>query len=496
MRFDTSMQVRLEQRMKLAPRMIQSMEILQLPLLALQERIEQEMLSNPVLELEEPTETEAYEGPENGVTPEQAEATAERTEGEQVLQIGEDNSKKDDFQRIEGLNDFGDYLDRSEYIKSQPAQERDRKLEAMQNTAAPDQSLTDRLLQQWSFIECPPLIQKAGRVIIEHIEDTGYLSLPLEELIEHVREPITKSQMENALRLVQTLEPSGVGARALPECLLIQLRNDPADRGLEIELVTNYLKDIENNRFPAIVRKTGRSLEEIKAAIVHLGKLHPRPGLAVSNRHIPYIIPDIFIEYDEIADQYTARLADGSTPNLRINNMYASMIKQGQLPTTAKEFLQNSVRSAKWLIESIEQRKATLLRVVNLVIRTQRDFLDHGPLHLHPLPMVDVAAELGIHVGTVSRAVSGKYMQTPNGIFPLRYFFSGGTETAGGESVSWDAIKAQLQEIVNAEDKNNPLNDDELVEKLTQAGITVARRTVAKYRALLNIPPARRRKEF
>jgi RNA polymerase sigma-54 factor len=170
--------------------------------------------------------------------------------------------------------------------------------------------------------------------------------------------------------------------------------------------------------------------------------------------------------------------------------------ENGEVPADAKSFLQNSVRSARWLIESIEQRKATLMRVVNHVLKTQRDFFDQGPLHLKPLPMVDVADVLGIHVGTVSRAVSGKYLQTPIGIFPLRYFFSGGTETAAGEGVSWDAVKAKLQEIIETEDKTNPLRDDELVKKLKDQGLTLARRTIAKYRNLMQIPPARRRKIF
>jgi RNA polymerase sigma-54 factor len=497
MRLDVSQQMRMDQRMVLAPRMIQSMEILQLPLLALQERIEQEMLSNPVLEMEEPSEEgEAPASDESASNT--SEAAAEPAEGEQTLLIKEDNNKTEDFARLDNMgSDFEDYLERSDYVKARrSSEERDRKLEAMQNTAAPAQSLHEYLLDQWAFVECPPIIQKAGRVIIDNLEDTGYLTVPLASLIEHVREPVTNEQMEEALRLVQGLEPSGVGARDLAECMLIQLRASGEDRSLEIELISHHLKDIEMNRFPAIAKKTGRSIGEIKNALANVARLYPRPGLQIGSHAAPYVIPDVIVDYDESTDSYIARLADGSTPRLRINTGYQSMIKQGGLTSDAKEFLQNSVRSARWLIESIEQRKATLLRVVNHVIKNQREFLEHGQLSLKPLPMVDVANALGIHVGTVSRAVSGKYMQTPIGIFPLRYFFCGGTETAEGESMSWDAVKGKLQEIINREDKNNPYNDDELVEQLTKEGLTLARRTVAKYRALLNIPPARRRRQF
>jgi len=481
MRLDMSQQMKMDQRMVLAPRMIQSMEILQLPLLALQERIEQELLSNPVLEQEEPV-AEGLETPEQ----ETQNTPTETTDGEQSLRIKDDNNKTEDFQRLDNLgNDFDDYLTRSSYTQARrSAGEPDRKLEAMQNTAAPAQSLNEYLHEQWRFIECEPVIKKAGAVIIDFIDEAGYLSVELASLREHVRQEITPAQLEEALRLVQTLEPIGVGARDLAECMITQLKNSNEDRTLEIELISDYLEDIEMNRFPTIARKTKRSMTEIKEAIKIISRLDPRPGMQVGRHESSYIVPDIIVEYDENNDIYTSRLTDGSTPNLRINKLYSKMIKQGEIPADAKEFLRNNMQSARWLLESIEQRKTTLLRVVNYVLKSQKDFLDRGPLHLKPLPMTETADALGIHVGTVSRAVSGKYMQTPIGIFPLRYFFSQGTETASGQSVSWGAVKAKLQEIINNEDKAHPFNDDEL------------RRTVAKYRNLMNIPPARRRKQY
>jgi RNA polymerase sigma-54 factor len=250
------------------------------------------------------------------------------------------------------------------------------------------------------------------------------------------------------------------------------------------------------NRYPAVARKTGRSIAEIKKAVVVISHLDPRPGLQIGRREIPYIMPDVIVEYDEENDVYTARLSDGSTPRLRISRIYADMIKQKGLPPDAREFLRNNIRSARWLMESIEQRKSTLLRVVNRVLRSQQEFFSKGQSYMKPLPMVEVAQALGIHVATVSRAVSGKYLQTPTGIYPLRSFFSGGTETASGQSVSWEAIKAKLREIVDKEDKKNPHSDDRLMEELGKHGMNVARRTVAKYRAALNIPPARRRRQF
>jgi len=498
MRLDASQQMHLEQRMVLAPRMIQSMEILQLPLLALQERIEQEMLSNPVLEQEEPELTESPGTAENPESPETAPAPErELPDGEQTLVVQDDDSRRKDFERLDRVtDDFDDYLARGAYARPRRApDDRDAKLDAMQNTAAPAQSLNEFLLDQWAFVEADPLVKKAGAVIIDFIDEAGYLASPLQSLPERLP-AAAPHHFERALRLIQTLEPAGVGARDLPECLLIQLRNSPEDRSLEIELVSHHLKDIEMNRFPAVARKAGRTLPEIQHALKVISRLDPRPGLQIGSRETPSILPDVIVEYDEQSDAYTARLHDAGAPNLRVSATYLDMARRGKIPPEARDFLKNNIRSARWIIEAIEQRKHTLLRVVNHVLKSQRDFFEFGPLHLKPLPMVEVAQALGIHVGTVSRAVSGKYMQTPLGIYPLRFFFSGGTENAAGESLSWDAVKAKLQEIIDHEDKQNPYNDDDLVRELAQHGLTVARRTIAKYRALLHVPPARRRRRY
>ncbi|MBI9017292.1 MAG: RNA polymerase factor sigma-54 [Phycisphaerae bacterium] len=494
MRLDMSQQMKMDQRMVLAPRMIQSMEILQLPLLALQERIEQELLSNPTLELEEPSYDEEVASEDNPDT----------TETEKDIVVKDDSNNADDFERMANQEgDFSDYMNRDEYIaKKRSSNEPDRKLEAMQNTAAREKTLHEHLTDQWTFIECDETIHEIGLVIIELINNNGYFTEDLAKIKEQLglraNNPLEVSieQVKNTLELIQELEPIGIAAKDLAQCLLLQLEADKADNFLEIELVKHHLKDIEMNRYPQIAKRIGCSIEDVKDAIKNISKLDPRPGLQFSGMQTEYIIPEIIVDYDEENDLYSARLADGSTPILKLNKTYTDMIKTGKMAGDAKEFLQNSVRSAQWLIESIQQRKATLMRVVNHVIKTQRDVFDFGDQHLKPLPMVEVAEKIGVHVGTVSRAVSGKYMQTPSGIFPLRYFFSQGTANADGESMSWDAIKAKLQEIVDKEDKAKPFNDDQLVEELGKSGITVARRTIAKYRGQMNIPPARRRKEY
>jgi RNA polymerase sigma-54 factor len=272
--------------------------------------------------------------------------------------------------------------------------------------------------------------------------------------------------------------------------------NNGRDFTVERVLVSDYLKDIESNRIPRIAQSTGLSIDQIKQAIVNLRHFHPHPGRMLVEDSPHAIRPDAILEYDETEDVYTVRLTDDRLPSLTISRDYVKMSKDRGVDVKTRDFVSQNIRTGRWLIDAINQRHNTLLRVIRVVIEAQREFFDQGPQHLRPLPMTTVADQLGIHVATVSRAVSDKYLQTPRGIYPLRMFFSGGTETDDGEAMSWTAVQAKLKEIIDAEDKSNPLNDDQLVEKLKEQGIEIARRTVAKYRKQLHIPAARQRKEY
>jgi RNA polymerase sigma-54 factor len=501
--------MRMDQRQMLTPRMIQSMEILQLPLMALEERIEQELTNNPVLEMRE---NEAEPGAEP--TPEIQEAREDYSEGEQTLTMKEDGSE--DFDRLARISDYFENEEfstngsGSSFRQSSYDGERDKKLDAMNNTASRGVSLQEHLMGEWAFIDCTPGVRAAGEAIINNIDGDGYLRregqpLPLEEIQKESRIPLTLPDLETALKLVQTLEPAGVGARNLRECLLIQLDaladdDNGADEGHDIELeralITDHLKDLEMNRYPQISKKLDRPIEELKAAVKKLACLHPHPGKQVGGEDAPPIIPDAIIYYDEDTDKYEIEMTHEPAENLYISGMWRKFLKEKKGDKQTREFLSNNVRNARWLIESIEQRKSTIMRVIRAVVDAQRDFFDKGPEYLRPLPMILVADQLGIHVATVSRAVSEKWIQTPRGVFLLRRFFSGGTQSAEGEDMSWDAVKEKLKTIIGDENKDNPLNDDEIVEKLKEQGIELARRTVAKYRKILNIPTARQRRQF
>ncbi|MCG3178213.1 MAG: RNA polymerase sigma-54 factor [Phycisphaerae bacterium] len=505
MRLETSQRMGLEQRMKLAPRMIQSMEILQLPLLALQERIEQELISNPVLEMRDPSEDEPAGDSDGEEAPQaqQQEETTSEDRGESSL-IVDDKNDKLDYERLAEIADDNDYEDyysraRGSGIRHVGDSDRDRKLDAMANTAARDTSLHEYLTFQWNLVEAEEPIKTAGQLIINHLEDDGYLRVDTEELTRRSRTPVTPVQINRALVLVQSLDPPGVGARDLQECLLLQLdsvEEPPAIHDLARTLAEHHLRDIENNRLPAIAKSTGRAIENIKEAIKYLHRFDPRPGQRIGPDNVPYIVPDILVDYAQDGDGYDVRLASGNEPVLYINRMYRRMLRNGTVDVKTREFIKKNIQSARWLIESLEQRRSTLLRVAEAIVHAQRDFLDNGPKFLKPLPMGAVADKVGIHVATVSRAVSDKYMQCPRGIYPLRQFFSSGVETGEGGSLSWEAIKAKISEIIKNEDKNAPLSDDQIVDMLNGEGIQMARRTVAKYRKALGIPSARQRKDF
>lgn len=512
MRFDTSQQMQLGQQMKLAPRMIQSMEILQMPLAALEERIEQELASNPTLELRE------IRADREQVKAELEQATRDDREGERALNVDDSSANNvDDFERLSNMSEelgddwssnaveSADYRSTQDYtpIRRAASGERDAKMDAMANTAARAPSLTDQLLEQWMMVDLPDDVRKAGELLITYIDADGYLRTSMQEIIEQTESPYSLELFEEALdEIQQNLEPTGIGSRDLRECLLLQIEarrdqeDDPNLLSTERLLVSQYLKDIEVNRLPRIAKETNLDIDAIKDGIMSLRQFHPHPGRLLVDEVPHTITPDAIVEFDDEQDAYTVRLSHERVPSLTVSRSYEEMGKDKQTERNTREFINNNLRSARWLIDAISQRNNTLLRVIRAVLEHQRDFFDFGPHALKPLPMTQVADELGIHVATVSRAVADKHIQSPRGIFPLRHFFTSGIETESGVSVSQASILAKLQQIIDDEDKAKPLNDDELVAALKTKGIDIARRTVAKYRGELNIPTARQRKEY
>ncbi len=490
MKMSMTGQMRMEQRMKLAPRMIQSMEVLQLPVLALLEKIEQELNNNPVLESNEPQAQETESAP---VADDAGEIPAERT-----LVVSDDKNRQADFERLADADDeIQELFTRAgTFSRRVDTELSDRKQEAMQNTPQSGPSLYDYLMEQWRLIDATDAVKKAGRTIINFIDDRGYLTVRLEQLYNKDKKDYTLEDLQKALQLVQQLEPAGVGARDLKECLLIQLAQQSEDMSFEKRLIAEHLDKLLANQLPEIAKKMNCSIDRVKLAIEKMRKLDTSPGLLVSKDQNPPIMPDLIVEPDGQGG-YEVHLADTSMPSLRLNGYYLKMARDRHLDDETRRFLQNNIRSAQWFMDAIEQRKNTMLRVARSIVEHQKEFFDKGQLYLRPLPMSVVAADVGVHVATVSRAVAGKYIQSPQGLLSLRSLFGGGTETPQGDSQSFDAIRANIQMIVDQEDKSAPLNDDQIRDKLRELGVgEIARRTVAKYRKIMNIPTARYRKKY
>lgn len=496
MRFETSQGMKLGQTMGLSPKLIQSAEILQLNSMELAERLEQEVERNVALELIAPGSSD---------DPDRRARDEHREEAPQ-------GGGSTEFERLRRLErQYGDQwnseTDGRRAVRDN--RERDAKMDAMANAPSRGRSLVEELQEQWSFAEVhDPALRAAGARLIEYIDDDGLMTTPLEtvrEQSEHLAGcDWSLATLESALLRVQReVEPKGIAARSVREALLIEARHrldeetdlDAAEAwGDAILVLERHYDDILANRIPKIREATGLSPERLDRARRSLRRLDPNPGRELVPAETTALIPDILVEYDPESGDYTARLAEELMPRVRVSPDYEAMMKEIGLDAKARSFVAESVRAARSVIEAVEQRNTTLMRVVRVVLTRQREWFEQGPTHLKPLPMTEVADLLGIHVGTVSRAVSEKWMQTPRGLVALRSFFSLGTENAEGEEMSWAAVRAIVEEIVSAEDKAKPLSDRAIAEELEKKGVTIARRTVVKYREQLGIPSAPMRK--
>ncbi|HDY67294.1 MAG: RNA polymerase factor sigma-54 [Candidatus Scalindua sediminis] len=480
MKLQTTLSPQLQQQMKLAPQVIQSIEILQLPIMALIEHVQQELMDNPVLE-------ELVQPEKEGKDTTQDEG-AEDTENKEEPQ-------DDEFKKLREMADeWRDYFSQTTTRRSSAADERDQKQEALENTAAKSMSLQDYLLGQLSIMELDDSLLEICENIIFNLNDSGYLAYTLDEILESLEEPVSMEKANEALKIVQSMEPLGVGARNLKECLLLQLDKRDPNYHIARELILNYLEDVEAKKYKLIAKKSGCNLEIVKKVIDFIKTLNPKPGFLISNEQVPYIKPEIRVEY--IDGKYEVSLVgDKNLPRIYISNFYKDVLNGKSYDLQTKRYIRKKMESARWLIDAIEQRKGTLYKVAVKLVEMQKKFLDEGILHLQTLKMQDIADIVGIHVSTVSRAIAHKYMQTPQGIFDMKFFFTGGFRNIDGTMESWEAIRQKLSKVVSNEDKSGPLSDEEIAAKLGEMGVDIARRTVTKYRRSMKIPSSRRRRE-
>ena len=489
------------------------MEILQLTAAQLEERIDAELVENPVLELlaEKPdANTEIDSGMDSEIlSPEQlheqtdSSASADIYEQEPEFRLTTTDEGREEFQIADDFSaSYSDTIDELPARSQNWLEEsQHRQAEAFANIPTRPQTLQDYLTEQLSWFDLSPEEQSMTERIINNLDRSGYFTYEMDEFLnvkrdseDHTKE---KECFLRALALVRKLDPPGVGAKNLIDCLLLQI-NQPDSPIVHVEivrtLILSHLDDIQNNRVPQIVRETNYSVEEIQAGIAELRHLNPRPGAAFAETSVPAIVPDVIVEKNEEGD-YVIRLEEGRSSRLTVNDEYRRLLSDKTTEKDTRTYLRSKFGSAQWLLEAIAQRQATLLKVSQAIVEHQRDFLEQGPVALKPLKMQQIAEKVGIHVTTVSRACDDKWLVTQHGLFPLKRFFSSGVTTADGtDDVSQDIVKVKLREIIDRENKSEPLSDDAIVKELESQGIKIARRTVVKYRQSLEIPSSRERR--
>lgn len=458
----------------LSPQLQQSLLVLQTPLLELRNLVQQEMETNPVLE----------EVPDEPIAD---------TQGERSV----DDNFRSEFEKLASLDEeWRDYMAQS---ASSGADAFRRSREAKDtrqfffDSLAVQETLQQNLLGQLNQSALHASDRKTAELIIGNIDDNGFLQSTPEEMA--LNSGVPKEDFEKLMALIQGFYPPGVGARDLRECLLIQLKRGGKENSLEYAIVSEHMEDLGRRRFPEIARRMGLSVEDVQKAADNIGRLNPRPGQVFAAAPQNYVLPDVTVE--KVDGDYQIILNNEQIPHLRISNLYKDIIASGNTQgSDVKDYIRDKIRSGKFLIRSIHQRQQTISNIAQQIVARQHDFLEHGPSHLKPMKMKEVAEAVGVHETTVSRAVSGKYMATPQGVFEMKYFFTPGYDTAAGESLSNTSVKEAILDLVKREDGNQPLSDNEIVEILSERGIPIARRTVAKYRTELNILPSHMRRKY
>jgi RNA polymerase sigma-54 factor len=465
----------MEQRLIQSPQMIQAMQILQLPAMELEDRIEQELTENPLLErLDAAAEGDPAPTADVAAQEEQAKVEAMLNELERY------SPDREQMPRTRSTYD----------------EDGDRKLEAMQNTPDEPKNLAESLIEELAFTELDERGRDIAEFVLYSLDDRGYLTMTVEELARDCDVPnTTVDEVLAALNELRRLIHPALGARDLRECWLLQLDAHGLEDPLVRQIVEQHLEDVTANRLPRIAKATGRPIEDVKGALDELRALDPRPGAQFGGAPATAILPDVVVEL--VDGKYEIKVSRDWTPRLTLNPIYRQYLKEARKGDGVQEWVKKRIESARWFIDAVAQRQSTLKRIAESIFRRQRGFLEEGVRLLHPLRMQEVADEVGVHISTVSRAVSGKYAQTPRGSYPLKYFFTGGTQKEDGEVESQTAIKQRIAELVAKEDRTNPLSDDQLAALLEHTDkIKIARRTVTKYRKALSIPSSSQRKLF
>lgn len=489
----------------LAPQLQQSLALLQAPMLELKALVEQEMQQNPVLEegssadLAPDGRDRDGSGGDLGEAGDAGDAGGpDEIRGDLSIDaVGEKPAAPvDDFQaefeRLAQMDqEWRDYFAQTN-VPLRPREDEEERRQYMFDSLAAGISLQEYLLEQVRLSELSDEQQPLAELIIGNIDDNGYLRASLEELSFSTNIPI--EPIEQVLRVVQSFHPPGVAARNLRECLMLQLERANRQASLEYQIVSEHMDALGKRRFPDIARLLGRRVEEIQEAAERISHLEPRPARDFAASEPLYVVAEVFVRAS--GDDYVVSTNNDAVPHLRISNTYKDLMARPNSGQDVRDYIRDKIRAGKFLIKSLHQRQQTILNIAREIVKRQREFMANGVSHLRPMTMAQIAEAVGVHETTVSRAVAGKYMETPQGVFEMKYFFTSGIPTASGVGMSNASVKEVISEMVGKEDKARPLSDEEIVKLLCERGILIARRTVAKYRSELNILPSHLRKVY
>ena len=486
MALEQKLNLKLSQRLVMTPSLQQAIKLLQMSKLELQDVLTQEIVENPLLEEEEEPAAE----PESAAEPEAAkEREAEAPSSAADTGETAPEKERDSFDEIDFDSYFEDYLD-SAY---NPRQYEDTEQVPLENTLSRPQGLHEYLTWQLAMADERPAVREIAQYLIGNIDEDGYLRVSREEIRTAGFE--NDPDVESALALVRSFDPPGVGAFDLPDCLMMQIRALGIENPLIEKVITEHWAEFLNRQFAQLSRTLAVGLSQLQAVVEIIKNLEPKPGRKYSDERTIYVEPDVAVR--KVGDEYVIQLNEDGLPKLRISAAYRRMLRggNGAIGEEAATYLRDKMRSAVWLIKSLDQRQRTIYKVADSIVRHQHAFLEHGIEHLRPLVLRDVANDIGMHESTVSRVVSNKYIHTPRGLFPMKYFFHSGIDSTQGSEVSSLSIKSKIAKIVSDEDTSRPHSDARIMQKLRAEGIQIARRTVAKYREELRIPSSSQRKQ-
>lgn len=469
----------LSQNLVITPQLQQAIKLLQMSRMELESAVRSELEENPILDEAEVLKEEDLQRTKEAATEVEAGAGENAEQAQQ-----QDPQKQDEFE-------WESYLEAA----SKPPRENSGGQEEImnyENVISTTTSLSDHLSWQVKMNGFSEDEARVADILIGAIDEDGYIKTPLEQIAEEEKVPL--EDLEDTLSLIHEFDPPGIGARDLKECLLIQARHLEEDTHDLVNLINNHLKDLEKKNFEAIAKVMGKDIREVAEMCKIIYEMDPKPGRAYAPNETQYVTPDVYVY--KVGEDFVVSLNEDGMPRLKISNFYKNMLKGGGASRQEKDYIQEKLKSAVWLIKSIHQRNRTIYKVTESIVKHQREFFEKGAAFLKPMVLRDIANDIGMHESTVSRVTTAKYVHTPQGIYELKYFFNSGISSSDGDAMASESVKLRIKDLVSKEDTKNPLSDQKLAELLSKEGIQIARRTVAKYREMLKILPSSQRKKY